>query len=294
MRNLILSGLFLTVVSLGLYNDFLPLLSFPRFELIQDYKIGWRTAVQVSNHYVKRIQGNTQFIYDYELTSLRVTWTGRWDDMLFRINCPVYSVGPGVLDEFISGWHQLWGFPDAGRSDDAYGLVQQSWKVDGLSGYTNQSVASGLGDMNSQLLIPVLSSGLSMVLGLSLPTGTTDYRSDAVGYAAGLQFRDVHGNYACRIVFYEGGLNAFTRSLVRRRSFEGNLFLQIKLFGVKTDHELCYYTPPVTDTGIPEIDNPGLIYQVAWSVNDTLRFIMQEDLTLSNAPDFIVGCEVKL
>ncbi len=290
MRQILLFVILSFSLLRGAFNDFAPLLPFPfhAFNLMPSE--GLSVLWQLSNHYVKRLEGDNAFVYDYEMISIRPRFDFQLETFRCSLALPLYLISGGFMDEFISNWHQWWGFPDAGRIDDGFNLVQQQFAVGGKNGQHFNQAYAGVGDLQFQLTQNIPKTILQTCYLLTLPSTSLNFGSDSVAWGAGLQ-APLNQNLAMRIFVYGGGGNAFTRTLDRRMSFQVDTEATLDILGLQSFHRITYLVSPYRNTGIPELDIPGLIYVIGLQVNPNLLLTFQEDLSLSNAPDFTISCQ---
>ncbi|MCB0311081.1 MAG: DUF3187 family protein, partial [Bdellovibrionales bacterium] len=172
------------------------------------------------------------YVVDEERLELRFDYRHGFSDRLeFGAEIPLVWRGAGVLDNFITGWHDFFDLPEGDRP----GLATNSYQVAGeLENGDGFSVSQqGFGFKNPQLLTKYLIApgnrfwpALAYVFGLSLPFASDGFGHHGVDLLNGLVASKRLGNWAayggfsnllygdntvegisCRTVHYEGYLH---------------------------------------------------------------------------------------
>lgn len=129
---------------------YLQLLALPMESAQTLNKNQWQTEVSTtfSNVFEYRLGGNTQPQFDMEIwrTVLAMQY-GITDELDVRLDIPFMSTGGGFLDEFIQGYHNLFGFPNAGRDAIGNGLHSFMLTHNNQVLFNYQQTAFGMGNL---------------------------------------------------------------------------------------------------------------------------------------------------
>jgi hypothetical protein len=134
----------------------------------------YSAALQWSNTANADVSPRERLTVDAETLELDLGVEGQRGAWRFRAGLPVIRRSAGVLDSFISSWHDTFGLPDGDRPalpKDAYRIRYER------SGRATLDVPEGtaLGDLHVELgrvLVDGEGAGLSGWLGAELPTGS--------------------------------------------------------------------------------------------------------------------------
>lgn len=147
-----------------------------------------------SNVFEYDVTGNTQTDLDLELwrTSLGITY-GLTDSVDMRIDVPVVSNGGGFLDGFLQGYHNLFGFPNAGRETVSDNRFAYRVTHNGTTLADYPSTSAGLGDITLRFkrFIPATDKipfTFSVAPYLKFPTGSMEHGLGSGHFDAGVSF----------------------------------------------------------------------------------------------------------
>jgi hypothetical protein len=154
----------------------------------------WQTELNTtfSNVFEYDMFGNTQTDVDLEMwrTTLSTTY-GLTDLLDVRIDVPVVSNGGGFLDNFLQGYHNLFGFPNAGREIVSNNRFAYQVTHNGTTLADYASTLDGLGDITLRVkrFIPASTKipfALSVASYLKIPTGSTVHGLGSGHFDAGV------------------------------------------------------------------------------------------------------------
>ncbi len=206
MRKTAFSLLFLLITSVHSAEPIDPLLVRNTSPVAQLFGVptfvgnreGQRFTIDHGNIFSGTSKDGVEAVFDGETTVATLAWnhtsTNGWNA---GVEVPWVRHTGGALDGFIEGYHDVFGFPDAGRSrapEDRllYGIV-----VDGVTRLRMDDPQSGLGDLRLQVGKTLYSGDRHQlaVRGLvKLPTGEVDRLTGSEGTDVGLWMEYRHAD----------------------------------------------------------------------------------------------------
>ena len=165
------------------HNPFLQIYGLPLFqgaEVLEADAWEWRATLDIANHADESIAGDESITLDGESYYLNLSLRHGFTDWLeLGMDVPLTAHAEGMLDNVIEGWHDLWGMSNAKRQGPPNEL-EFRYAGPGVSPFTLDSGAAGLGDIRLHAAVPIplswLGAGdaLSVRAGVKLPTGDAD------------------------------------------------------------------------------------------------------------------------
>lgn len=164
-------------------------------KLVPDKALVWQVQTDIANNFTENTDGFESIQIDGETyrvnLSLRYGFGDRWE---VGIDVPYIRHGPGQLDAFIEGFHDLLGLSQADRDDRPRNQLDYSYTSGVNTMRLNKSV-SGIGEVRLNLgykLREYENRTWSVRGGVKLPTGDPDKLtgSDGTDVFVGLYFSE--------------------------------------------------------------------------------------------------------
>lgn len=139
---------------------------------------GIALSLATASHSVGESEGNDVVLFDGETTVLSLTATRSvGEDWRVALTLPCVWHETGSLDAFIDDWHAWFGFPDGIRDDVPRDDLRFRYLRAGTPAVDLTRNTRGVGDARLAAAwspAALSSRGLSLALGLKLPTGSAD------------------------------------------------------------------------------------------------------------------------
>jgi hypothetical protein len=242
---------------------------------------------------------------DLEMTELNLRFRKDFPGLFEAgLDLSLLRATSGFMDRPLSEYHRTFGFPDYGRSERPDNDFLYDVRRDGLPIVEGAHDRTGFGDARITLKRVITTSDpvISVQADVELPTG--DAR---VGYGSGsvdtgvalLLDKDIGREsrlYANLGAVFPGELRAYQTVKLENFFYAGS--------GIETPIsqrlsilvQLMVQTSPYPRTGIPKIDNTGMILVMGgryYASSGSYEFSLTEDPGTTGAPDFILNVSYK-
>ena len=155
-------------------TPYTALLTAPQWDSVTAAPDGWQLRVdtQIASHLSASSGPRESVILDGETlrstVGLRRKVGTNW---LLGIDIPYIRHSGGFLDQFVDGWHDLFGLPEGGRDLRARDLLQFEYRQSGVVANALTDARAGLGDITLTVGRALNGAGLEVHAGLKLPSG---------------------------------------------------------------------------------------------------------------------------
>lgn len=291
----------------GVSNTFLTTLAFPNPSVLPlERASGWEIEPVISNHYwnVGSVSESNNLRLDYELQGIklgysRVTTWGRWG-----VYTDYYALNGGVLDAFVSNWHQFWGFPNANREFADHNQFENWVKSNGDFLTVLNDPIQGFTDVKLYIQkewVPSDGARLGVVALVALPTGNEfDFLGTGhVLYGGGVRYSRGNIRFPWHVngVVWSPKTGPYFSGLPTQVPYQVDMGIGIPFFKWSTTHIVSLYQAPYRNTGLSEIEDLAMVYYGLITLHYTesyaLDAFIQEDLNVKGAPDFTLGLRVR-
>ncbi len=163
-------------------NPFILVYGLPAASAAESLPAGvssWQLQFDASNHSKSSDSGGEEIVLDGETYRTTVNFRHGFENGIqLGIELPLVSHRPGVMDNFIEGWHDALGLSNSDRAPWPKNRLLFSYSRDGVVETQMSDGATGLGDLQLRLSKPLRTSVagryLAMNASLKLPTGDAD------------------------------------------------------------------------------------------------------------------------
>lgn len=168
-------------------------------ELLVKDGVQWRMGVDVANNFVRDENGSENLVLDgesqrYELGA-RYGLGAHWE---IGVMVPWISYNGGALDNFIEGWHRVWGLPSGDRPDYATRQLQFLYQRNGRTELNFNRAEAGFGDVQLQIanqLLQTSRDSIALIATVNLPTGDDKKLTGSGGTGAGILLAATHAGW---------------------------------------------------------------------------------------------------
>lgn len=165
-------------------------------ELLPQGAAQWRLGVDVANNFVRDRSGAENLVLDgesqrYEL-GVRYGLGSQWE---IGAMVPWISFNGGVLDNFIEGWHSVWGLPDGGRPHYRARQLQFLYQRNNRTELNIDSAKAGFGDVQLRIanqLLQTAQDNIALIASINLPTGDDAHLTGSGGTNASVSMAATH------------------------------------------------------------------------------------------------------
>ncbi len=139
-----------------------------------------QATLDILSNYMARDQGAERLRLDGETYRFAVSGAyGVTPGLELGIELPLVSHQAGFLDDFIKGWHELFGLPQSGRDEALDDQFEYRYTRTGRQGFYLDSAATGIGDLALRAAWQCWQDvekqqSLALRASLKLPTGDAD------------------------------------------------------------------------------------------------------------------------
>lgn len=146
--------------------------------VLESGEVGWLAAFEAANSFTRNQSGDEAIELDgetYRLDLGGALGLGRGFEV--GVALPLIQHSGGVLDGFVEGWHEAFGFPDGGRPNAPRDQLHYRYRRDGVTWLDFDDKTSGIGDLQltaAQSLWRSDDSAGALRLTVMLPTGEAD------------------------------------------------------------------------------------------------------------------------
>jgi hypothetical protein len=213
------------------------------------------------------------------------------------VDIPYVRVSGGTMDQFVDGWHDLFGLPDGGRDLRPRDLLEFEYRRHGLVVKQLTNSQAGLGDVSVTAGRVLGASGLELHARLKLPTGDAENLTGSGASDVSLlatQQRPGPAASRWRGYYWGAGLVRLNQGDLVQPVVEdwlvvgllGSAYSLTPRVDLKAQLEATSapYESQVEELGDPSLQvSFGASIQVAHNV--TLDIALSEDLITNTAPD---------
>lgn len=267
-------------------------------------EFSWNT----SNHSMREVSGDELLLLDGETQTLSARIQKRlFSRMQLGIEIPWLQHSGGYMDDFIDGWHGLFGLPEGIRPQTPDNDLMYAYEKNGVQVFQFEESKSGLGDIQLAMGLdlgaigkPGSSSYLSRLpwhlkFNLKVPTGDIEKLTGSgnIDVGAGLGVRSPGGSkidwWLETGVVWPGdvdivGLDSSAQIYYYNGAVAWRLLANLDVLLQLAGHTSLY------DTNVNMLGEPAMQLGVGamWHVSEkyAMRFGFFEDLIAESAPDF--------
>lgn len=268
-----------------------------------DYaKPGWHTshALYITNTYQKEESGHESLIIDVENTRYDLQTTYATSLWLFSLNLSLIDNQGGQLDGAIDGWHDLFGFPEAGRDKAEKDRLKLHYFNNNTQVFNIDNSQSGIGDLQLAIGYPLASGSIWLGIELPLQDENELISNNATDFSLWYQKRfDQSGNfqtYASLGMVWPADSGLLEDHLTDRFAFaQWGIVWQY--------HPVChflfqadYHSPIIENSELEAFDNSlqgqfGLRFP-RWLSDYQLDVFISEDIWPGHAPDITFSLQL--
>lgn len=168
---------------------------------------------EITNHFSYNYDNNEQVRFDGETTRFALSVKHGIDSQAeLEIILPYVSHDGGSLDQFIEDWHDIFGFPQNGRTNHPQNQLQFFYQKNGVTKLDFQESAGGVGDAQIIFAIDLKEqktqqqNNLTFKAAIKLATGDSDKLTGSGGIALSAWLA---GDWSTRL-FDLDGLNYYS------------------------------------------------------------------------------------
>lgn len=222
----------------------------------------------------------------------------------FSIDLPIISFTSGFMDDFLSGYHDAFGFPDYGRSGRPHNKFLYEVRKDGHLILRGENGRMGVGDIRLALKKPILTGdpAVSVRVEVEIPTGDAESGFGNGTFDAGLSLLigkkvgEKVRTYFNLGVVSPGDLKGYERVYLDEfihagAALEAMLWKDISVIG-----QTLIQGSPFPKTAIGQIDRTAVLFSLGGryhSSNNSFEFSLTEDPNTAGAPDVMFNVMVK-
>jgi len=280
-----------------------PSLGLRRAATLEPGAIDGAWEVSYATIYEQAVHDGYDVRIDAELarTALRVGW-GAADGVDLTAHLGALHAGGGSLDNFISGWHEFFGFPNSGRDDVGDDEFEVHVEHEGESAFELEPNELGLEDLGFELGVALERSAHRSQLAravVELPTGSEGdgFGNGEVDFGLGWALEATSGRWTAFASLgwvHPGRADGFVRAGVELEElFELGVALEIRWTdSTSLVAQLDGTTPLVDEIPMEELDSPmldlalGVVTDLGSGSRAFLSF--DEDVISHAGPDFAV------
>jgi hypothetical protein len=220
------------------------------------------------------------------------------------IDVPLLSFNSGFMDDFLSGYHKLFGFSDYGRSSRPPNAFLYEVRKNGVVVIQGEGGGIGIGDIRLSAKRVLLDGDpvVSVKADLELPTGSASrgYGNGSVDGGASLlidkNITEKVKAYLNLGVVFPGDLRA--RETIRLKEFlYGGLCVEAALWkGLSLLGQTTAQGSPFPRTGIGSMDRTSVLLTLGgryYTGKNSFELSVTEDPNTAGAPDFTVAFSFK-
>lgn len=212
------------------------------------------------------------------------------------IDLPFMSFSSGFMDGFLNAYHDLFGFPDYGRSQRPDNAFLYDAKKDGRVVLRGQNGRTGLGDTKLSVKKPVLigDPAMSVKGDIEFPTGDAEEGFGNGTFDAGLTLlidkkvgERVKTYFNLGVVF-PGDLKGYARVDLEAYLHAGAALEVMVAHPISLIGQVFLQGSPLPKTDIGQIDRTAVLLSLGGryrSGNNRFEFALTEDPNTAGAPD---------
>lgn len=286
------------------YPLFLPLLP-PRLESALTCS---SFSVDLSHSSVFMIKNASRWSVNLDMEITEVAFRFRKElpnSFELGLELPLQSFESGFMDSFLEDYHNLFGFPDYGRSSRPGNQFLYEVRRDGFLVVKGENGKIGLGDirLSAKKVLIKADPAVSIKAELQLPTGepSEGFGTGGMNYAlsvlADKRISEIFMTYWNSGVIFPGDLRAMQKIELRRSLFGGAALeaMVCRKFGLLG--QVLFQTSPYPRTGIGSVDRVSALLSFGGRYHfggNGLEFSITEDPNTAGAPDvtFTIGCKM--
>lgn len=242
---------------------------------------------------------------DMEITGLDIRYRTDISNLFeLGIDIPLLTFNSGFMDNALSSYHEMFGFPDYGRSSRPPEVFAYEVRRNGAIVIKGENGIIGIGDTRFSAKRVLFSEGpvVSLRADMEIPTGTASKGFGSGSFDFGIavlidkRINEKVTSYINLGVVFPGDLKAHETVSLRNFAYAGAgveaaLWNNIAVLG-----QLFIQGSPFPKTGIPTIDRPSVLLSLGGrysSGNDTFELSFSEDPNTAGAPDFTIAFSLK-
>lgn len=152
---------------------------------------GWHTshALYITNTYQKEESGDESLVIDVENTRYDFQTNYSSSLWLFSLNLSLIDHQGGQLDGAIDGWHDLFGFPEAGRDKAEKDRMNLSYLRNGTQIFNIDESQTGVGNLLLSMGFPFTAGSVWLGVEIPLQNDNKLISNDAIDFALWYQKR---------------------------------------------------------------------------------------------------------
>lgn len=242
---------------------------------------------------------------DMEITGLELRY--RTDiSALFElgIDVPLLAYNSGFMDNPLSSYHKLFGFPDYGRSSRPPDVFAYEVRKNGSLIIKGKSGSIGLGDSRFSVKRALFGGdpAVSLRADMEIPTGDAakGFGSGGFDFGAALLIDKIISekinSYINLGAVSPGDLKAHETVRLRNFAYAGAGIEAVLSGNIAVLGQILLQGSPFPKTGIPTIDRCSVLLSLGgryYSGQDIFELSFSEDPNTAGAPDFTVAFSLK-
>lgn len=281
--------------------------------ILADGQSRYRLVADHASLFVSESLGNESILLDGETTRITFAFTqGLGNGWEWGVQIPYVRHGPGVQDGFIEDWHDVFGFPQAGRDSAPDGRLRYRYVRNGVAEFDITQASSGLGDIRVSAGRQWRTADDDINIALhgmfGLPTGDTQQLRGSGGIDAAFWFSadrgqawfgkrsGVFGGVGVLLMAPGDVLAGLQRSVALFGSLGGGVQVSPRVtLKLQVDFHSAFYSDSEFDAVSANAVQLVMGGDVRLGTKTFLDIAVIEDLTVTASPDvvFQLGLSVK-
>jgi len=242
---------------------------------------------------------------DMEITELNLRAKKNLNDFIeIGIELPILGFSSGVMDGFLNGYHDAFGFPDYGRSERPENEFLYEVRRDNALIVKGKNGRIQVGDIRLTFKKPILKSdpAVSIQASIEFPLGNAKAGFGNGSLDTGLSvmmeknFGDKLNAYLNFGIVFPGDLRGYERVTLRDYLYggaavEAAFWKNISLLG-----QIFIQGSPLPETDIPSVDRTAVLLAFGGRYSagkNSVELSLTEDPNTSGAPDFTMNFSFK-
>ena len=295
--------------SLGLptrdQNPMLQAYYLPAIDMQRDN--GWHLshALYITNTFQNESRGNEKLIIDVESYRYDISVAYQSEKWRLGTTLPLIANKPGQLDSLIEDWHNIFGLPQSGRTQNPDDQINLSYSRNGNIVFEQNKSDSDIGDLSLSFGYRLSYSdkgSTELGIGIELPTGSIDSNSGnekidaAIWIGKSRQFTEYsqfYGMFGVSLPGKGGQLEDRIKSRIWFSQFGTEYDLSSDITGIL---QLDWHSATLKNSELTAFGN-SLQMQLAlqfqnWFDNYSVDLFFSEDILVKSAPDITFGLRV--
>jgi len=268
---------------------------------------GWQTthSLYITNTFQDESKDAEVLLIDVENYRYDFSMAYQTDNWRVNVSLPFITNDNGSLDGLIEEWHDIFGLPQGGRTENADDQINLLYTRDGNIVFQQDSADSDLGDIALSFnyrLVHNDTGTTELGIGIELPTGSIESNSGnettdlAVWLSQARNFSEsarLYGLFGLSVIGAGGQLKARLKDQVWLAQFGGEYDFYPEITGIV---QFDFHTATLKNTELDAFGN-SLQIQIAlqfrnWFDDFHVDLFFSEDIMVKTAPDITFGLRV--